>query len=310
MNASRNLTRYAWISVVAAVLTISLKTAAYAFTGSVGLLSDALESTLNLVTALMVLAVLHLVSRPPDSSHRYGHSKAEYFSSGAEGAFILMAALGIIATAVPRLLHPQPLENLSLGLALSVSASVINLIVARLLIRVGLASRSIVLEADGRHLMTDVWTSVGVLLGIAAVWVTGWNLLDPLVALGVAANIAFAGLRLIQRSLFGLMDSSLPPADITIIEDSLRSFQERGLHYHALRTRESGSRRFVSFHVQVPGSWSVQQGHDLLEAVEAEIVRRLPTTTVDTHLAPLEDPRSWDDDHLDRHELVDEGLDP
>jgi cation diffusion facilitator family transporter len=310
MSASRNLTRYAWMSVVAAVLTISLKTAAYALTGSVGLLSDALESTLNLVTALMVLAVLQLVSRPPDSSHRYGHSKAEYFSSGAEGAFILMAALGIIATAVPRLLHPQPLENLSLGLALSVSASVINLFVARLLMRVGLANRSIVLEADGRHLMTDVWTSVGVLLGIAAVWVTRWNLLDPLVALGVAANIAFAGLRLIQRSLSGLMDSSLPPADIGIIEEVLKSFQERGLHYHALRTRESGSRRFVSFHVQVPGSWSVQQGHDLLESVEAEIVRRLPTTTVDTHLEPLEDPRSWDDDHLDRHELVDEGLDP
>jgi len=310
MNPSRNLTRYAWLSVAAAVLTISLKTAAYALTGSVGLLSDALESTLNLVTALMALAVLQLVSRPPDSSHRFGHTKAEYFSSGAEGAFILMAALGIIATAVPRLLHPQPLENLSLGLALSLAASLINLVVARLLVRVGLTRRSIVLEADGRHLMTDVWTSVGVLFGIAAVWVTGWNLLDPLVALGVAANIAFTGLRLIQRSLFGLMDSSLPAKDILTLEEVLKSFQSRGAHYHALRTRESGSRRFVSFHVQVPGNWSVQQGHDLLEVVEAEIVRRLPTTTVDTHLEPVEDPRSWDDDHLDRRGLPEEGLDP
>jgi cation diffusion facilitator family transporter len=301
MPTSPNLTRYAWLSVFAAVLTISLKTAAYSLTGSVGLLSDALESILNLVTALMALGILQLVGRPADSTHRFGHTKAEYFSSGAEGAVIVMAAVGIIVTAVPRLLRPEPLENLSLGLALSLSASVINLIVARILIRIGVSRRSIVLEADGHHLMTDVWTSIGVLLGIVAVWVTGWNLLDPLVALGVAANIAFSGSRLVQRSFLGLMDSSLPEEDLRLIEEALQSFNGRGLHYHALRTRASGSRRFVSFHVQVPGHWSVQEGHDLLEAVEAEVVRRLPATTVDTHLEPLEDPRSWDDDHLDRY---------
>jgi cation diffusion facilitator family transporter len=303
MANSHKLTRYAWLSVAAAVLTISLKGAAYALTGSVGLLSDALESTLNLVTALMALGILQLVSRPPDSRHRFGHTKAEYFSSGAEGAVIVAAAVGIITTAIPRLLRPEPLENLSLGLALSLAASIINLIVARILIRVGATRRSIVLEADGRHLMTDVWTSAGVLVGIAVVWATRWDILDPLVALGVAANIAFSGAGLVRRSFLGLMDSSLPEEDLRLLDDALQSFRGRGLHYHALRTRESGSRRFVSFHVQVPGEWTVQEGHDLLEAVEADIVRRLPGTTVDTHLEPLEDPRSWDDDHLDRHAI-------
>ena len=295
-----SLTRFAWLSIGAAVLTIALKTIAYLLTGSVGLLSDALESLVNLVGASMALAMLTIAARPADEDHVYGHSKAEYFSSGVEGALILIAAVSIIVSAVPRLIDPKPLEQSGLGLGVSVVASLINLGAARILLQAGKRYKSITLEADAHHLMTDVWTSVGVLAGVGMVVLTGWERLDPIVAFIVAGNIIWTGVRIVRQSALGLMDTALPSQEQDVLKGVLEKYTQDGVQYHALRTRQSGSRQFISFHVLVPGEWSVQRGHDLLEAIEAEIRQALPSVTVFTHLEPLNDPVSWEDTTLDR----------
>lgn len=296
-----NLTHFAWLSIFAAVLTIGLKTWAYWLTGSVGLLSDALESLINLAAAVTALLLLKLASRPPDDEHAFGHDKAEYFASGIEGTLILLAAAGIGWTAVSRLFAPHPLEQVGVALIISTAATVINLIVGQILIRAGRQHRSITLEADGRHLMTDVWTTVGVIFGVWAATVSGWLFLDPLVALFVAANIVWAGIRLMRRSALGLMDTALPPETQERIRSLLdRYVQERRIDYHALRTRQAAARAFVSVHILVPGKWTVDQGHQLLEEIEADIRRDVPGSIVFTHLESLDDPASWEDIELDR----------
>jgi cation diffusion facilitator family transporter len=300
MHNRPSLTRFAWLSIAAAVTTMALKTAAFLLTGSVGLLSDALESGVNLAAAILTLIVLTVVARPPDEEHAYGHEKAEYFSSGAEGAFILIAAGVIAYEAVRRLIAPVPLQQLSLGLMISVAASVVNFVVARVLQRVGSRARSIALEADAKHLMTDVWTSGAILVGVAAVALTGWEPLDSIVAVAAAVGIAWAGIGLIRRSLFGLMDTALPDEDVETVRAILAGHEVQGVRYHALRTRQSGARSFVSMHIQVPGSWSVQRGHDLLETIEDQVRHALPSVTVFTHIEPIEDPASWQDQRLDR----------
>jgi len=294
------LTRYAWLSMAAALTTISLKAGAYLLTGSVGLLSDAIESIINLVAAGMALWMLTIAARPPDESHMYGHGKAEYFSSSVEGALILVAAVGIAYTAVERLLDPVPLMQLGTGLGISFVAALVNLIVARILLRAGDKYRSITLEADGHHLMTDVWTSVGVLAGVGAVALTGWQVLDPLVALGVAVNIVWTGIRLIRRSVAGLMDASLSEKDQQKIEAVLSKYREMGIEFHALRTRQAASRRFVSVHVLVPGEWSVHDSHHIAEDLEGDIRQVIRDAVVFTHLEPVEDELSLRDIRLDR----------
>ncbi len=294
------LTKFAWLSIGAAILTIALKTTAYILTGSVGLLSDALESIVNLVGAVMALAMLTIAARPADEDHAYGHTKAEYFSSGVEGTLILIAAISIIATSIPRLITPKPLEQVGLGLGVSVAASLANLIVALILLRASKKYNSITLEANAHHLMTDVWTSVGVLAGVGLVVLTGWERLDPIVAFIVAGNIIWSGFRIVRMSALGLMDTALVVEEQNLVKNVLNSYTKNEVEYHALRTRQSGARRFVSVHILVPGKWTVQRGHRLLESIEADIRKVLPNVTVFTHLESLNDPASWDDTSLDR----------
>ncbi len=294
------LIRYAWLSIAAALATILLKGAAWWMTGSVGLLSDAMESFVNLAGALMALAMLTLAAMPADDDHAHGHGKAEYFSSGFEGFLILVAALGIAYTAIDRLLHPRPIEAIGIGLAVSVVASIINFATARTLMKVGRQHNSITLEADAHHLLTDVWTSAGVIAGVGLVWLTGWMWLDPVVALLVAVNIVWTGWRLLQRSASGLMDASIPAEQLAAVETVLEGYRGQGLDFHALRTRQAGSRAFISLHVLVPGAWSVQQGHDWLERIENDIRAVVPNSHVITHLEPIEDPVSLNDEILDR----------
>lgn len=291
-----SLVHYAWLSLAASAVIIGLKSAAYWLTGSVGLLSDALESLVNFVAAAFAVFILIVIARPADEDHQYGHDKAEYFSSGLEGGLILVAAVAIGIAAIERLLHPRPLDQLGVGLVLTLVATLINLAIARVLLAAGRRHDSITLEADGHHLMTDVWTSAGVLLGIGAVGVTGWSWLDPVVALAVAAQIIWTGIHLLKRSVLGLMDTALPAAE----QEAIHSVLERypSIQYHALRTRRSGARRFVSVHLLVPGAWSVHQAHDLSERIEKDIREHLRNTTITTHLEPLEDPRSWKDSAL------------
>jgi len=298
--AQANLTRFAWLSIGAAVLTIGLKTFAYWLTGSVGLLSDALESLVNLVAAIMALAMLTVAARPADEIHAFGYGKAEYLSSGLEGALILLAAASIVGTAIPRLLQPQPLEHIGIGLAVSVVASAINFWVARVLLDGGRKYRSITLEADARHLMTDVWTSAGVVVGVGAVAATGWLRLDPIIALIVAVNILRTGWQLLSRSVQGLLDAALPAGEQDAINQVLKKYESRGIQYHALRTRQAGTRAFISLHVLVPGDWTVQRGHDLLEQLERDIRAAIPGAQLFTHLEPQGDPAAWEDVGLDR----------
>ena len=298
-----SLTRFAWLSIAAAIATMLLKGAAYHFTGSVGLLSDALESLVNLAGALVALAMLSVAARPPDEDHAYGHSKAEYFSAGAEGALIVVAALSIAVAAVDRLLHPRPIQQVGLGLAVSVVAALLNLAVALVLLRAARTHRSATLQASSQHLLTDVWTTGGVLVGVGAVALTGWLVLDPLVALAVAANIVWAGGRILRDSVAGLMDAALPAQEQRVLRELLARYAVEGIEYHALRTRRAGAHRFVSVHVLVPAEWTVQQGHDLLERIEADIRRALPPVTVLTHLEPLGDPAAMSDQDLHRHDL-------
>ena len=295
------LTRYAWLSIAAAVLTIGLKTGAWLITDSVGLLSDALESVVNLAAAIFALVMLTVAARPPDEEHMFGHDKAEYFSSGIEGGLIVVAAVGIAIPAFNRLFAPQPIEQINLGMILSGCASVINLVVARILLRVGKQERSLTLEADGHHLMTDVWTSVGVLFGVGVVVLTGWHILDPLIGLAIALHIVGSGATLMWRSAHGLMDKAIPDEQRKEIEQILRTYHKEGIHYHALRTRQSGGRSFVSFHLLTPGDWTVQRGHDLAEEIEEKIRAALPLgKSIFTHLEPIEDPLSWEDVELYR----------
>jgi cation diffusion facilitator family transporter len=306
MNDRSSLKIYAWLSLGAAVITMGLKAVGYLLTQSVSLLSDALESGINLAAAFTALAALHISAQPPDEDHAFGHQKVEYLSGGAEGGLIALAAISIAIMAIQRLLNPQPIGHLSLGLLISAAASVINLGTALILIRVGRRRRSIALEADGQHLMTDVWTSAGVLIGVSAVGLTGWQILDPLIALAVAGWIGFNGYKILKRSALGLIDTALPEQEVALVQDILERNCVSKIEYHALRTRQAGSRSFISMHIQVPGDWSIQKGHDLLEKIELEIREVIPSATVFTHIEPLEDPRSWDDLLLDRDGNIDQ----
>jgi cation diffusion facilitator family transporter len=291
----RKPTFYAWLSVATSLVTIGLKFAAYFLTGSVGLLSDAVEALVNIAAALVALAVLSYSAHAPDREHNFGHEKAQYFSSGIEGALVFVAAAAIIWTSVPRLFHPAALEQVSLGLTLSVLASVANAACAWVMLRAARVHRSITLEADARHLLTDVWTTAGVVIGVILVEVTGILRFDPLIAIAVAVQILWTGFTLIARSFHGLMDRAIPDADRAVIVEVLEKLRHEGADYHALRTRESGAKSFVDVHVLVPGRMSVQEAHDLAEMLENDIRGRLPHVEVLTHLEPLEDPKSWDD---------------
>lgn len=295
-----SLTRFAWLSIGAAVITIGLKATAYLLTGSVGLLSDALESGINLIAAIIALGALTIAARPPDADHNFGHDKAEFFSSGAEGILIVFAAVGIAYTSIQRLLNPQPLEQVGIGLIVSVAASVINFTVARILLTASKQHQSITLEADSHHLMTDVWTSVGVVIAVGAVALTGWLWLDPIIGLVVALNITWSGFKIMRKSAMGLMDSGLPPKELQQLKSILDSYKSKGIDWHALRTRQSASRYFVTVHILVPGDWTVKTGHDLLEKLEADVQRSIPQIVMGSHLEPLNDPSALEDIVLDR----------
>ena len=290
-----DLRRFAWLSIVAALVTIALKSGAFLLTGSVGLLSDAAESTVNLVAAIVALIALTIAARPADSGHQFGHTKAEYLSAAAEGQMIFVAAVVIIWTAVQRFLHPQPLENVGVGLAISVVASIVNGWVAFVLVRAGRAHRSLTLTADGRHLLTDVWTSAGVVVGVLLVAVTGVERLDPVVAMLVGLNIIVTGWRLLQQSFSGLMDASLPQEESAAITEVLGGYTADDVGFHGLRTRVSGHQGFAEVHVLVPGSWTVQHGHDLVERIEADLAEQVGSVSLIVHIEPREDPRSYDD---------------
>jgi len=292
--------RFAVLSIAAAVATIGLKTLAWWLTGSVGLFSDALEGTINLAGATVALLMLGIAARPPDEEHAFGYSKAEYFASGLEGTLILVAAIAIAVAAVDRLIAPRPLEHVWGGLAVSAVASVINYIVAKQLLKAGREFRSIALEADARHLMTDVWTSAGIILGVAGVWFTGWERLDPVIALAVAAHIVWSGYHLMRRSFQGLLDHALPEGDLQALNRVLDQFRAQGIDFHAVRTRQAGARSFVTLHVLVPARWSVARGHDMGHQVESAIRAALPGISVLTHVEPLGRPESYQDMDLDR----------
>jgi len=287
------------LSILAALLTLAMKSAAYHLTGSVGLLSDAAESLVNLLAACTAYLSLWFAARPVDSSHTYGHEKIEYFSSGLEGTLIVIAAGGILWYAVGRLITPRELHDLGIGTAISLVASLVNLGVALVLLRVGRACHSIGPEANGQHLMTDVWTSVGVLGGLFLVWLTDWLILDPLLAILVAGNILWTAYDLLKRSFNGLMDHALPESEQAAVRQAIESCLLPSMHYHALRTRQAGARRFVDFHLLVPGIWSVRVAHKLTEQVEEAVRKVLPGgAEVTVHIEPLEDQASWEDSAL------------
>jgi cation diffusion facilitator family transporter len=284
-----NLTRFAWLSILAAIVTIALKAAAYFFTGSVGLLSDALESLINLAAAIVALFTLKIAAAPADEEHAFGHDKAEYFSSGIEGTLIFIAALSIIYAAILRLLAPQPLEQLGIGLIISGIATAVNLFVARILIRTGKNHHSLVLEADGHHLMTDVWTSVGVAIGVGLVNLTGWLRLDPIVAILVAVNIIWTGFGLIKRSVLGLMDTAVAPEIQFIAEEVLKKYAEaEGITFENFRSRQSGMKKFFYVDMQFPNDWTIHKVHEIADRIEIEIIDKIPNSTVFSHLEPFE----------------------
>ena len=298
--SSSGASKFAVLSIIAALVTIALKVLAWWLTDSVGLLSDAIEGTINIVGATVALAMISVAARPPDEDHAFGYTKAEYFASGLEGALILIAAIAIGFVAVDRLITPRPLEHVGAGLAVSAGAALINYVVARRLYEAGRHYRSIALEADARHLMTDVWTSAGVIAGVAAVWLTGWERLDPLIALAVAANIVWSGYKLMQRSILGLLDRALPADQLQALDRVLDRYRARGIDFHALRTRQAGARSFVTLHVLVPADWTVAHGHNLAHEVELDIRAALPDAAVLTHVEPLGYPESYQDADFDR----------
>lgn len=291
-----DLTRFAWLSIAVALVTIGLKSGAYFLTGSVGLLSDAAESLVNLVAAIVALVALRVAAQPSDEDHHFGHSKAEYFSAAVEGIMIFVAAIFIIWTAIERLITPAPLENVGVGLAISVGASLLNGAVAVVLIRAGRTHHSITLEADGKHLMTDVWTSAGVLVGVLLVALTGWLPLDPIVALLVGANIIWTGWHLVSASVEGLMDHALSAEDHDRLIAVLDEFADEPVKFHHIQTRVAGHQQFVSMHVLLPGAWTISEGHDLTEKIEDRLRAALRAAQVITHMEPVEDPRSYEDD--------------
>jgi len=295
------LERYAWLAIAAAIATITLKAFAWWLTGSVGLLSDALESVVNLAAALLALSMLRLAASPPDADHPYGFSKAEYFSAGIEGALIVLASAGIVWAAIPRLMAPRELDMPLAGLALTIIASAINLAVAMVLLRAGREHHSITLEADGRHLLTDVWTSAGVIVGVALVFATGWLYLDPLIAIAVSLHILWTGFGLMRRSVRGLLDPAISSEEQREIAKLIAEYSHRyGISFHAVRTRQAGARRFVSFHLLVPDAWTVAQAHQLSEEIEARMRSMVPNAAIFTHIEPISDPASYDDEGLDR----------
>jgi cation diffusion facilitator family transporter len=298
----QRLLRMIYLAIAAALVTIALKGAAWLITGSVGLLADAAESLVNLAAAFVALIVIRWAGQPADEDHAYGHDKADYLSAGAEGTMIIVAAIVIGVSAVERLINPVALDSVGIGLAVTGVATVINLVVARLLIKGGRAETSLTLQADGRHLMTDVFTSVGVIVGVALVAITGIERLDPIIALIVAVNIVATGVVLVRSALSGLLDKALEPEEIEEIEGVLDEYRKLGISFHALRTRRAAHRAFISLHVLVPGDWSVQQGHDTAENIESDLRGLFDTTTVFTHLEPLEDPVSFADTELDRED--------
>ena len=288
------------LSMVAAVGTVVLKTAAWYLTGSVGLLSDALESLVNVAAAAATWGALSLAAKPPDEEHAFGHDKIEFFAGGFEGALVLGAATGIFYAAIPRFFDPRALEGVTIGLVISGVAALINLIVARVLCRAGSEHHSPALAADGRHLFTDVWTSVGVIGGLILATVTGWHWLDPLLAIAVGCYVLYIGGRLVYEAVHGLLDRALPTAQRDAVKKVLEDYSSKNVQFHALRTRSSGARQFVAFHVLVPDEWSVRKGHDLLEKIESDLREVLPNGIIFTHLEPLSDPASWEDQRLDR----------
>lgn len=287
--------RILYLSIAAALITMAMKFAAYWITGSVGLLSDALESIVNLAAALVAFVALLIAVRPADDTHPYGHEKIEYFSSGVEGTLILVAAAGIIYSAVQRLLHPAPLADLDLGLLLGLAAAATNFFVAQLLLRAARHHDSITIEADAKHLLTDVWTTIGVLVALLVVKFTNWTIIDPLIAFAVGGNIIFSGFDLLRRSFHGLMDFRLPAEEIAVIEDVLRIHVGKSPVYHNLRTRKAGSQRFIEFHLLVPGDLSVREAHLLCDQIENEIRQRLRNTTVTIHTEPEDELVSYQD---------------
>lgn len=300
----KSLNKYLYLSIAAAIVTILLKFYAFHVTGSMGLFSDALESFVNLFAALFALLMLHLSRKPADHEHEFGHGKAEYFSSAVEGALILIAAFTIIRSAVPRIIDPQPLENISTGLLFSLMASLVNLLVGLVLINNGKKKKSLLVEADGRHLMTDVYTSVGVILGIILVELTGWLIIDPVIAILVGLNIIYSGYKLLHRSARELMDASIPEDELERVTAYLDSLGDREIEYHSLLTRMSGPRRFISMHLLVPGDWSVKRGHDCADEVEETIIAMFhEPVTVSTHIEPVEDPASMRDIGIDRVDI-------
>ncbi|MEI7846565.1 MAG: cation diffusion facilitator family transporter [Chloroflexota bacterium] len=296
-NGRSSLTRFAWLSIAAAITTITMKSVAYLLTGSVGLLSDAVESIVNLLGAIMALGMLTIAARPADNEHSYGHTKAEYFASVVEGILILVAAAMIASAAIDRIINPRPLEQVGFGLIVSVGASVVNFVVARILMNAGKKYNSITLEADSQHLMTDVWTSVGVIAGIGVISLTGWVRLDPIVALIVAINIVWTGIGLVRRSVDGLMDVALPESERQAVEAVMANYRLKNVTFHALRTRQAASKRFLSVHMLVPGAWSVHDAHHVAEDFEGEIRLALGDAVISTHLEPVEDEISLQDIH-------------
>jgi len=288
--APTRLAKFAWLSIAAAVLTIGLKSGAYLLTGSVGLLSDAAESGVNLIAAVVALVALHVAARPADDNHNFGHGKAEYFSAGIEGLMIFVAAGFILVSSVQRFLHPAALESVGLGLAISTVATAVNGAVGMLLLRAGATHRSVTLTADGKHLLTDVWTSFGVIIGVLLVGLTGWQRLDPIVAAIVGVNILVTGFRLVSQSVTSLLDAAMPAEDLTRVTAVLDRMRTADLDFADLRTRESGRHRFVSLTVLVPANWTVERGHALADDVELAISKDLPDTDVQTHLEPQRAP--------------------
>jgi cation diffusion facilitator family transporter len=301
----QSLKKYIYLSIAAAVATIALKLLAYYLTNSVGILSDALESCVNLVAAVIALIMLTIAEKPADEEHAFGHSKAEYFSSAIEGGLITLAAFSIIWSAIPRVIHPQPLENLGIGLPVAIGASVINFAVALILLKNGRKNNSITLEADGKHLMTDVYTSAGVFIGIGIVNLTGWMELDGIVAIGVALNILWTGYQLMRHSAMGLLDAGLPETEISKIKIVLEPLKLQDIEFHSLLTRQAGQRKFISVHILMPGEWTIQEGHDIVEKIEKDLRDLFDVpVTVFTHLEPKEDPLSMLDIGIDRSDSL------
>ncbi|NLC60489.1 MAG: cation transporter [Gammaproteobacteria bacterium] len=297
--SSPDLRKYAWLSIATALVTMLLKSGAWVITGSMGLLADAAESLVNLVAAVAALVAVTIAAMPADENHHFGHSKAEYFSAALEGILVVVAAGSIIYLAVDRLLNPRPLDSLGLGLALSIVSALFNGVVGQVLIRVGRRHRSVALRADGTHLMADVYTSAGVVVGLALVWATGWEWLDPVIAILVGVHILVGGYRLISESTGGLMDASLSPEDNARIQEILDAHTEKGrIEFHSVRTRESAARQFMEMHMLVPGDWTVRRGHDVMEDLIDRINEEFPAMRVTGHLEPISDPRSYEDMHL------------